>query len=100
MKIKIKDFIPKLIMLNQGEKLEEEIIMKITKIEGEIMKQEIIDNLVKEIKEKIKKRIKLKILYRFHKKEKFIKKIWLVDEKKIIKIQMQLIQVLIIKILI
>ena len=62
-------------MLNQGEKLEEEIIMKITKIEGEIMKQEIIDNLVKEIKEKIKKRIKLKILYRFHKKEKFIKKI-------------------------
>ena len=75
MKIKIKDFIPKLIMLNQGEKLEEEIIMKITKIEGEIMKQEIIDNLVKEIKEKIKKRIKLKILYRFHKKEKFIKKI-------------------------
>ena len=62
-------------MLNQGEKLEEEIIMKITKIEGEIMKQEIVDNLIKEIKEKIKKRIKLKILYRFHKKEKFIKKI-------------------------
>ena len=62
-------------MLNQGEKLEEEIIMKITKIEGEIMKQEIVDNLIKEIKEKTKKRIKLKILYRFHKKEKFIKKI-------------------------
>ena len=62
-------------MLNQGEKLEEEIIMKKIKIEGEIMIQEIIDNLVKEIKEKIKKRIKLKILYHFHKKEKFIKKI-------------------------
>ena len=62
-------------MLNQGEKLEEEIIMKKIKIEGEIMIQEIIDNQAKEIKEKIKKRIKLKILYRFHKKEKFIKKI-------------------------
>ena len=62
-------------MLNQGEKLEEEIIMKITKIEGEIMKQEIVDNLIKEIKEMIKIRIKLKIQYRFHKKEKFIKKI-------------------------
>ena len=62
-------------MLNQGEKLEEEIIMKKIKIEGEIMIQEIIDNQAKEIREKTKKRIELKILYRFHKKEKFIKKI-------------------------
>ena len=75
MKIEIKDFIPKQMMLNLGEKPEEEIIMKITKIEGEIMKQEIVDNLIKEIKEMIKIRIKLKIQYLFHKKEKFIKKI-------------------------
>ena len=53
---------------------------KIIKIKEEIpiLKQEIIDNQIKEIKEMIKKKVKIKmkiVVFQFHKKEKFIKKI-------------------------